>query len=271
MSQETIVVESAIAKATEDLKGAMGIVAEPEKKAVNEDEGLDPKYQGKTKAEIVEMHRNAEARLGGMGQELGVWRGLVSDLSAKVAAPAATIKETAPKITSDELLTDPEDSISKVVRRELEAALKPVHDRQDLSARESDLAALNRDFPTMNQIGDDPQFRTWVTGARGRSADAALAAKGDTNAARRLLESWTDRQSFATKAADTTDTSKKTGIDGARAAATESGGSGGRGTPSGKIFHKSEVVDLIIKNPDLYNSDGYQRELLLAAKEGRLQ
>lgn len=282
MSQETvIVVEPAIAKATEELKTAMGITtATPDKVASAikplefkvDDESVDPKYRGKTVADIIKMHENAESRLGTMGQEVGTWRGLVAEMSTKIGTPTTTVQETAPKITSDELLTDPGSSIAKVVRQELDIALKPLHDRQNLNARESELAALSRDFPTMDKIGDDPNFQRWAVSSPGRKADTASAAKGDMNAGRRLLEAWTDRQSFATGNTNvTTETGKTTGIEGARAAATEAGGTGGAGSPTGKIIHKSDVVDLIISNPNLYSSDAYQRELLLAAKEGRLQ
>ena len=139
-----------------------------------------------------------------------------------------------------------------------------------MSARESELAALNREYPTMNQIGDDPAFQQWAVATRGRKADAEAAARGDTNAARRLLEAWTDRQSLTTQTQRTDNSGKPQGTAGAKAVATEAGG-GARGTTTGKVFNRQEVVDLIIKNPDLYNSDEYQRELLLAAKEGRIR
>lgn len=281
MSQESILVESVTVPATEADAAAQVAAAQAAAKPAPvkltdirypDDESVEPTYRGKTAAEVIDMHKNAESRLGKQGQELGTWRSLVADLSvaaAKQPTAATTAQETALKVTSDELLTDPVTAISKVVKREIESALKPVRESQDFNARENELRALNADFPQMSSIGNDAAFQQWALGARGRAADARAAASGDTNAARRLLEGWADRTGFTPKT-QTTDTGKGQGIDAARAASTEAGG-GSSAKTGGKIFNKSELVDMIINKPDLYASDAFQKELLQAAKENRIQ
>ena len=285
MSQESIIVESVSVPANEadaakQVDAASAAAAKPAPVKLTdirlpEDDSVDATYRGKTAAELIDMHKNAQSRIGAQGQELGTWRNLVAELSVtatKQAASTTTAQETALKVTSDELLTDPVSAISKVVRRDIESAMKPMRESQDLNAREAELRTLNADFPQMGAWGNDPGFQKWAYGARGRAADAQASVKGDTAAARRLLEGWADRVSLSGNTATTqkTDTGKGQGIEAARAATTESGGSGSA-QATGKIINKSDVVDMIINKPDLYASDAYQEELKLAAKEGRLR
>lgn len=273
MSQESIVVEpSNSAPNTPPVVEQKPTAPKLDEIKLPDDPTLDPTYRGKSAADLIEMHKNAQSRIGAQGQELGVWRGLVAELSqvTKQAPPTAT-QETALKITSDELLTNPAEAISKVVSHSLESALKPIKEGRELDRRELELSALNRDFPNFQQVGDDPEFVKWAHGAPGRRADAALVAKGDTVASRRLLEAWNDRQELLKGAQrPTNDSGKPQGVDGAKTVVTESGG-GGRSAPTGKIFNRAEVVDLIINKPDVYASDAYQAELLQAAKEGRIR
>lgn len=236
-----------------------------------DDDSVDPTYRGKSAAELIEMHKNAASRIGAQGQELGVWRSLVSELSQHAKQAPTVEPKTAPKITSDALLTDPSKAISEVVRHELESALRPIKESRTLDQREAELAALNSDFPGYVQTGNDPAFQQWATGARGRSADARAAASGDLSAARRLLEAWEDRKSLTqTQTQQTTDTGKPQGTAGARQATTEAGGSG-RSQSTGKILNRAEIVQMIIDKPDVYASDAFQAELMQAAKEGRIR
>lgn len=273
MSQESnIVVEPSTAEAL----AKMTPVVETKAPKLDEiklpnDDSIDAKYRGKSAADLIRMHEDAQAHIGRQSQEVGTWRSVVADLSTAATrqAPPNTTQETALKITSDELLTNPAEAISKVVERSLAKALKPIEDRQTLDQREAELHALNRDFPNINQVGNDPEFNKWAQGAAGRRADAAATAKGDTSAARRLLEAWSDRQELLKATNQTAGGGKPQGVDGAKGAVTESGG--GRAAPTGEIMSRSSIVDMIINKPDEYNSDGFQQKLLIAAKEGRIR
>lgn len=278
MSQESTIIVEPLQQQTVD-PNANVVKTEPTAKPapldaikVPDDDSIPATYRGKSLKDVIEMHENAASRIGAQGAELGVWRGLVADLSKTATRQAPNVEpKTAPKITSDALLTDPAKAISEVVRHELETALKPIKESRTLDQREAELAALNSDFPGYVQTGNDPDFQKWTTGARGRAADARSAAAGDLSAARRLLEAWEDRKSLTTtQTTQTVDTGKPQGATGARQATTEAGGSG-RSQATGKIFNRAEVVQLIIDKPDVYASDAFQAELLQAAKEGRIR
>lgn len=272
MSQETIIVEPSAQPAAADPNATKA----PEKPALDAikvpvDDSIPATYRGKSVKDIIEMHENATSRLGQQGAELGVWRGLVADLSSAQRQAPTVEPKAAPKITSDALLTDPASAISQVVRHELETALRPIKESRVTDQREAELAALNRDFPNLTQTGDDPEFKKWAMGGRARSADARAAQMGDPTAARRLLEAWEDRKALMEgQGKSANDSGKPQGIEGARTVVTEKGG-GGHAATTGKIFNRAEIVDLIINKPDVYNSDAYQAELLIAAKEGRIR
>jgi hypothetical protein len=274
MSQEpNIVVEPAIAEA---LAKATPPVVEAKPPKLDEiklpvDDSIDAKYRGKSAADLIKMHEEAQALIGRQSQEVGTWRSVVADLSTAATrqAPPTPAQEAALKITSDELLTDPAAAISKVVERALGKAMKPIEERQSLDQREAELQALNRDFPGFAKIGDDPEFHNWAQSAAGRRADAEAVAKGNTSAARRLLEAWSDRQELLKATKQTTDGGKPQGVEGAKAGVTEPGG--GRSAPTGEIMDRNDIVNMIINDPDKYNGAAFQVKLMQAAKEGRIR
>jgi hypothetical protein len=289
MSQETVVDTIIVEPTTKpvETKDETPAAAKPPAKPVNpldaltlpDDESIDPTYRGKTAAQLIEMHRNANSKIGEQGREIGVWRGLVNDLSqARPQADAApVIAEKPTPVTPEALLTDPEGVIARVVESAITKATKPLADNQARDAFAREEAALRADFPDVNTTLADDGFKKWATGSRTRLADLQAAAKGDLTAGRRLLENWADRQSLvpATKPDETptaTDAAneKPQGLQGARDSVTESGGAGAAPV-SGTIIYQSDVVKLINTNPAKYNSDEYQRELRTAIKEGRLR
>lgn len=241
-------------------------------------DSIDAKYRGKSVKDIIDMHVNAEKAIGEHGRELGVWRNLVTELStaaaARPATAATTPKEEPLNITSDQLLNDPVSSISKVVERAIAKSVAPIRQNQEMNARELEIAGLQREFPKMSEWGNDPSFQKWATASPARAADAQAAAKGDTAAARRLLENWSDRISLtaATATVDTpqthVDTGKPQGVAGARQATTERGGAGGGGV--GRKYTQAELVDMINNKPDQWRSESFQAEIKQAMKEGRV-
>ena len=90
------------------------------------DEPKEPqKYQGKTREEIIEMHRNAERKIGQTGNELGQYKQLTDqllDLKRRDDLSSQGVEveeEPLPKITSEEILDDPDAAIEKAVEARL--------------------------------------------------------------------------------------------------------------------------------------------------------
>ena len=78
------------------------------------DDGLPEKYQGKSKEEVVEMHRNVEKRLAQQGQEVGELRGRIDELSRQSAEKYGVEEAQVPdknQIIDEVIESLPEDSL----------------------------------------------------------------------------------------------------------------------------------------------------------------
>lgn len=248
---------------------------------------VDPRYRGKTVADIIAMNENAQSTIGRQSQEVGVWRKLVQDLGQAQVLTSNQVtpeQEEALQLTAEDLLRDPGASIAKVVAQAVKRELAPVVQSQATNDRTSAFNTLKSDFPKMGDWGKDPKFLEWTTKTRSRQADAeAVAQRQDNVAARRLLEAYEEHlvlvETLKPVAGGATETATQTvlepvgkpqGMAGARTAATEAGG-GTRAGTSGKVYSTKEITDMIINNPEHYRSDAFQTELKAAAKEGRIQ
>lgn len=243
-------------------------------------EDIDPTYRGKSAADLIEMHRNATKKIGEQGNEVGVWRGLVAELSDSIAKQRVTSHSAADtqqpvKVTSDELVADPTAAISKLVDARIKDALKPVQEVTARTGRQAELDALERDFPGYVSLGKDERFQQWAMSGNSRKADAEASIRGDLAAARRLLESWNDRESAVAEVRKTVTPkeqepgSKPQGLEGARKSQTETGGAGGAAAAG--LMHGTDIIKLIMNDPDKYKSDDFQKELFAAAKAGRVR
>ena len=241
-------------------------------------ESVDAKYRGKSVKDVIEMHQHAERALGDQGREVGIWRNLVSELStaaaAKPAISATTPKEEPLNITADSLLQDPVGAMTKIAERAIAKSVAPLKHNQEMNARELEMAGIAREFPKIQEWGNDPAFQKWAWGSPGRAADAKASKEGDTQAMRRLLENWSDRVSLTAAPAaapetTTVDAGKPQGVAGARAATTERGSAGGGGGGA-KKYRTTDLVNMINTNPDQWRSESFQAEIKQAMKEGRV-
>lgn len=237
------------------------------------DEGanqLPEKYRGKTAAEIAEMHMNAERRLGQVSNELGTYRGLVSDLSKiqrQQPAAQADGEGSSVDVSGDDLISDPVGSIRKVVQADLGKAEATRREEELKRAVESETARLLNDHGDIAEIVATEDFQSFVERTESRKQDFHVAANGEgiaqVRAARRLLEDYKDYQSLVVKQKE-----QESNVDKARSVSTEGGGNSGA-VSSKKQYRESEVLDLIQKDPAKWRSPSYQAEIMTAIKEGR--
>jgi len=235
---------------------------------------LPEKYQGKTVEQVAEMHQNAEKELGRVRNEVGTYRGLVSDLSAiqrPAAGPEPVVREQL-DISSDDLITDPIATIRKVVQQDFDA-LRTENEAATADANyQIEGRALVAAYPDMDATVATPEFQAFVNRTTSRQADFTAASTQNTGvtqvrAARRLMEDFTDFQSQATAAPPDP---ALTPIEQARAAATEGPAAAGAIVTKPTI-HEADVIALINSDPLKYRSPSYQAELVSAIKEGRFE
>lgn len=243
-------------------------------------EGLDPTYRGKSIADIIEMHKRASSKIGEQANEIGIWRNLVSEYAeggrgANPAPQGAQAAEEPLALTSDDLFNNPSDAIAKVIDQRLSKALEPITQRLDQASAQASAEAFQREYPEVVELGKSDEFKTWAFASPERAKLAQATTEGDINAARYLMDSWRDRQSILDAVSkqnqerqeDQKTQMKPSGVEGARKAQTESGGSG---APLAPRLTAQQVIDTINNDPAKYHSAEFQAELKQAAKEGRL-
>lgn len=242
----------------------------PPKKSEAES-ALPDKYKGKSLEEVIEMHQNSEKRLGQIQNELGITRGLVSDLaSIQRAAPAPKTEEQDEiELTGDDIINDPVGSVRKVVTAENRKA-ELTRQEADLQSRvQAETSALYNDYPELEDTINDPDFLEWAKKRQSRIADFQLAATGEgleqVSAARRLLDNYADFKEAATPAEEP---EKPSPTERARKVANE-GGDSRQKTSTGEVFYQDDVVELIRTNPAKWRSPSFQKEFQTAVKEGR--
>jgi hypothetical protein len=236
----------------------------------NKGKELPEKYKGKTEAEIAEMHMNAEKRIGQLSNELGTYRGLVSDLS-KITRQTPDTKtdgeDDSVDVSGDDLIADPVKAIRKVVQHDLSKA-DATRREEDLSrAVQAETARLMQDFGDIAEVVQTEDFQKFADRTESRRHDFNTAANGkgidQVRAARRLLEDYNDYRDLVKK-----QEKNEGNVDAARAAATEGGGNAGA-VSGKKQYRESEVLALIQKDPATWRSPSYQAEIMKAIKEGR--
>jgi hypothetical protein len=231
---------------------------------------IPDKYRGKTTEQVIEMHQNAESRLGEIQNEVGQLRGLVTDLSAiqrTPEAPSTAVVEEV-DVSGDDLLANPGEAVRSIIQPELDRiATESAVDKADTLVR-TETAALMRDFADMDTTVASPEFMEFASRTAGRQADFNVAATGEgvdqVRAARRLLEDFADFNALVTPAQNPTPTP----LEQARSAATEGSNTGAPVSTKPQMF-ESDVIALINSDPAKYRSPSFQAEMMEAMREGR--
>ena len=250
-------------------------VVEKPAPVAKEPEALPEKYKGKTVEQVIEMHQNAESRLGQSQTELGTMRGLVQDLSQLQRTPVAPqVEEQEPiDVSGDDLIQRPVETIRKVVAKD-NAAQKVIDDAEALEQQALiESHNLTKEYGDINAIVGTPEFQKFALRTPTRQADLNTAATGEglvqVRAARRLLEDFTDFQNAIVPVTpQTTEVVQKTPVEQAKEVSTE--GAGPAGSISNKeVIYEADVLTMINDEPTKYRSPSFQAELTAAIKEGR--
>ena len=228
------------------------------------------KYRGKTTEQVIEMHQNAESRLGEIQNEVGQLRGLVTDLSAIQRTPAApeVSEPEEVNVSGDDLLANPGEAVRSILQPELNRIEREsAQDKADTQVL-TESNALMRDYENMDAIVASDEFLEFAGRTAGRAADFNTAAQGkgleQVRAARRLLEDYSDFKAAVSPAPN----QAPTPLEQARRAATEGSNTGAPVQTKPQVF-ESDVITLINSDPAKYRSPSFQADLLEAMREGR--
>jgi len=238
--------------------------AQVETTATQEPESTVPdKYQGKSIEEIVQMHQEAEKLVGRQSSEVGELRKIVDDFIKTKA------EETKQQISPNNDLDDevdffdnPKEAVARAVAGSTE--MKQMQELLAAQKQQEVLSKISAKHPDYMEVIQDPAFGEWVKGSTVRVELLQRADNYDFNAADELLTVWSERKEVVNKAKEVNEQDRKQ----QRRAAT-TGGKGSGEPISRKIYKRSDIVQLMISDPERYkaNVDEFDR----AYREGRVK
>jgi hypothetical protein len=252
-------------------------VSTDKKVKVKDAEGADnipDKYRGKTLEEVIQMHQQAESRLGVMGNDLGVQRKLTdrlldlkreTDLGNNSSPTKVTIK-------SDELLENPTEALDR------HAASREQATNLRLSQMEATLAAqafVTKHSDYHEYGANNVEFQNWLQASPLRARAAAAASRGDWSAADDLLTEFKSAKKTATTDDDEGAievVEKPDKLARARNVQLESSSQSNAGArKNGKVYSRAALMRLRVEKPDTYYNDDFQVEITRAYAEGRVK
>lgn len=250
-----------IEESTEEVKQDE-VVQEAPQEAQQIEEELPEKYKGKSAKEIAQMHMEAEKLIGRQGSEVGELRRLVDDY---IRAQATSKQQlNAEPVEEEEFFADPRKAVEKAV--EAHPAIQQAKQLNVEMARNRALAALQATHPDYQQVVSDIGFQNWVSASRVRQELLVRADRQfDFDAANELLTLYKERSGSASKAVEAEKQARTSAVK----AATTTVSSGSDEVPSKKIYRRSEIMELMQRNPDKY--DLMQDEILAAYREKRVR
>ena len=234
------------------------ITEEPVEAAQEEtEEDIPDKYRGKSVADIVRMHQEAEKLLGRQSSEVGELRKVVDSYIQ------TQLSNEAPETEEIDFFDDPQTAVSKAIEnhpkiREAEA--------MSLEYRKNDtFGRLQQQYPDLMETVQDPKFQDWVKASKIRTQLYAMADQQfDYDAANELLSTWNDRKGTVKATAEAEKASRKNAV---KEAST--GNVRGTGETSKKIYRRSDIIKLMKTDPDRYQA--LSDEIMTAYREGRVK
>lgn len=223
---------------------------EPEQKANETEEAtsdIPDKYKDKSLEDIVRMHQEAEKLLGKQSSEVGDLRKSVDDLlKAKLSEDAnSPNKKEEPEL---DFYEDPKGSVSKAVENsETIIQMKEMLAKQQ---QQGVLKQIGEKHPDYEEIIKNENFVDWIKSSAVRTELFQRADKYDFNAADELLSNWKEIKGVVEKTQSLNEKDRKLQV---KAAST--GGKGSGEPMSRKIYRRSEIVNLMINDPQRYQAN----------------
>ena len=227
-----------------------------------EEQEVPQKYQGKSTAEIIRMHQEAEKLLGKQSSEVGELRKVVDDYIQ------TQLSEQAPQQSEPEedidFFSDPDRAVARAIDNH-----PKIREAEQISTQyrqSTAMAELQRRHPDMQDILQNSKFADWIKGSKIRQQLFVQADQQyDYEAADELFTLWKERQQVVGQTAATEKTERKKAV---KAAST--GNVRGSGEQSAKkVYRRSDIIKLMKEDPERYMS--LSNEIMAAYADGRVR
>jgi hypothetical protein len=236
---------------------------EPELEQSTEEE-LPDKYKGKSTAEIVRMHQEAEKLLGRQSSEVGELRKVVDDYIQTQLSTTNAPKTTDEQQEEIDFFSDPEKAVDNAISNH--PKIKQAEQASVEYQQKTAMSELQKRHPDMKDILSDGKFVDWIKASKIRTQLFAQADQDyDYEAADELFSTWKERQQIVSQTANNEKQQRK---DALKAASTGNArGSGEK--PSKKIYRRSDIIKLMKDDPERYLA--LSDEIMQAYQERRVR
>jgi hypothetical protein len=233
-----------------------------EEQQEKQEEEVPEKYKGKSTAEIVRMHQEAEKLLGKQSSEVGDLRKVVDDYITTQLSTQET-KETQP-VEEVDFFSDPDKAVAKAIDNH-----PKIKEAEQISNQYRQTTAMNKlqsKHPDMQDILQNEKFVSWIKDSKIRQQLFAQAdAQYDYDAADELFSLWKERQQVVAQTAKNEQTERKRAV---KSAST--GNARGSGEQRAKkVYRRADIIKLMRTDPDRYQA--LSEEIMQAYSEGRVR
>lgn len=235
---------------------------EEQEQATTEEQEVPQKYQGKSTAEIIRMHQEAEKLLGKQSSEVGELRKVVDDyIQTQLSEQAPQQSEPEEEI---DFFSEPDKAVARAIDNH--PKIKEAEKISNQYRQSTAMAELQRRHPDMNEILQNDKFVDWIKGSKIRQQLFVQADQQyDYEAADELFTLWKERQQVVNQTAATEKTERKKAV---KAAST--GNVRGSGEQSAKkVYRRSDIIKLMKEDPERYMS--LSNEIMAAYADGRVR
>jgi len=237
---------------------------EPQAEATLEEPESDipEKYQGKSTADIVRMHQEAEKLLGKQSSEVGELRKVVDNYITTQLSTQET-QATQPDEEVD-FFSDPDKAVAKAI--ENHPKIKEAEQISNQYRQSTAMSKLQTKHPDMQDILQNDKFVSWIKDSKIRQQLFAQAdTQYDYDAADELFSLWKERQQVVQQTAKNEQKERKRAV---KSAST--GNARGSGEQRAKkVYRRADIIKLMRTDPDRYQA--LSEEIMQAYSEGRVR
>ena len=238
------------------------IQEEPEVEETPQEEEIPEKYQGKSTAEIVRMHQEAEKLLGRQSSEVGELRSVVDNyIQTQLDNNTPATQEPEEDI---DFFSDPDKAVERAIKNH--PSIKAAEAQTQQYKQQTAQSHLQQRHPDMQEILQDGKFVEWIKGSKIRTQLFAQAdTQYDYEAADELFTTWKERQQVVGQTVANEKASRKTAVKNASAGNAKGSGE----AASRKVYRRSDIIKLMQTDPERYLS--LSDEIMQAYQEGRVR
>jgi len=237
------------------------LTEEPEQETPQE-EDIPDKYKGKSTADIVRMHQEAEKLLGKQSGEVGELRSVVDNyIQTQLDTTTKATQEPEEEI---DFFSDPDKAVERAIKNH--PSIKQAEAVSQQYKHNAAQSQLQQRHPDMQEILQDSKFAEWIKGSKIRTQLFVQADQQyDAEAADELFTNWKERQGVVSQTVANEKDSRKTAVKNASVGNARGSGE----AASRKVYRRSDIIKLMQDDPDRYLS--LSDEIMQAYQEGRVR